>query len=880
MGEVYRARDTKLGRSVAIKVLPDAFAADPDRVPRFEREAKLLASLNHPHIAALYGMEEAPAPGPGQPPPHFLIMELVEGETLCERLERGALPVGEALAIAIQIADALETAHEQGVVHRDLKPANIKITPDDKVKVLDFGLAKAMDSSPAAASPANSPTLSVMATQAGIIMGTAAYMSPEQAKGTATDRRSDVFAFGTVLYELLSGRQPFRGDTAAEIMAAVMIRDADLSALPPGLNPRIADLIKRCLEKTPKNRWQSMGDLRVELETLAVAPYATMQVVAGAPLQPLWRRAIPIVATVVITAVVATLATRWLTQPPPADIVRFGIPSLNFASRFLNLAISPDGRRVAYVTANATNTDSQLMLRTIGDLEARPIAGTVGPVQNPAFSPDGQFVAYYSVADASLKRIPISGGAPMTLVRASVPFTGLSWGDSGLLFGQANGIHRVSANGGEAEVVVATESGQRVAAPQFVDKRGSILFTFTAAGWEKAQVEVQTPDRQRHVLVAGASDARAVATGHLIYAAGASLMAVPFDTSTHQVRGVAIPVVEGVARAGQQTWGAHYSVSGNGSLLYVPGAAVTSSARRRLALVDGSGKAEPLNLPAGPYLHPRVSPDGRRVVVGTDDGKEAAIWVYELSGAGPPRRLTLEGRNLAPIWTRDGRFITFQSDREGDRGLFQQAVDGTAPAERLTKTEPGMEHFPDSWSPDGKVLSLRALSASVSSIWTWSRGADGQPRPQLQGLRSYVTSEFSPNGQWLAYGSNEIEGRNYQVFVQPLPLRGSKYQVSPMTTSSPVWSRDGTRLFMAYTSRIYGVDVQTKPAFTVSQPVVMATPEILGSAASMRHFDVLPDGKRFLVVLPEGATDAGTQTPQINVVLNWFDELKAKAPRP
>ena len=306
----------------------------------------MLASLNHPHIAALYGMEQAP----GQPATHFLIMELVEGETLYDRLQRGPLPVSEALAIMIQMADALESAHEQGVVHRDLKPANVKITPDEKVKVLDFGLAKAMDSSPAASSPANSPTLSVLATQAGIIMGTAAYMSPEQAKGAATDRRSDVFSFGVVLYELLTGRQPFRGDTVAEVMASVMIRQADLTALPDRLNPRIGVVIARCLEKNPKKRWQAMGDLRVELESLAAAPHHMIapasEVIAR---EPLWKRAVPVIAAVVVTAVVATLITRQKAPPPPRDIIRFAVPTQNFDFDFQNVALSPDGTRLVYV---------------------------------------------------------------------------------------------------------------------------------------------------------------------------------------------------------------------------------------------------------------------------------------------------------------------------------------------------------------------------------------------------------------------------------------------------------------------------------------------------------------------------------------------------
>ena len=881
MGEVYRARDTKLGRSVAIKVLPELFAADPDRVPRFEREAKVLASLNHPHIAALYGMEQ----GPGTPPTHFLIMELVEGETLFDRLQRGALPVAEALAIVIQIADALETAHEQGVVHRDLKPANIKITPDDNVKVLDFGLAKAMDSSPAASSPANSPTLSVLATQAGLIMGTAAYMSPEQAKGATTDRRSDVFSFGVVFYELLTGRQPFRGDTAAEVMASVMIREADLTALPSGLNPRIAELIARCLEKNPKKRWQAMGDLRVELETLAAAPHQVAAPVAGALVapKPLWKRAMPVVAAIAVTAVTATLATRWLTPPPSRDVIRFAVPSPNFNQGFQNLALSPDGTRLVYV-ANTGPGLRQLMLRTMGDLEARPIAGTEGQVASPSFSPDGQFVAFYSGVDAALKKIAITGGAAVTLCKITVPFSGPHWGGQGILFGQPNGGLRVSPDGGEPELIIPIENGQRLSSPQFIDDRGSILFSLATGplnvGWEKGQVIVQAPDGTRQVVVSGGSDARYLPTGHLVYASGATLLAVPFDLAARRALSGPIPVVEGISRAGSQLFAAHYAVSASGLLVYMPASGLAATPRRTLALVDMTGKAQPLAVPVNAYSHPRVSPDGMRVAVATEDSKEAAIWIAELSGSGLPRRLTFEGRNVAPIWTRDGQFVTFQSDREGDRGLFQQRADGAGTAERLTKAEPTTQHFPDSWSPDGKTLTFR-VAAEVNSIWTWSREGDRMPRHLLQGNRSYVTSEFSPDGRWLAYGSNELDGLQFNVFVQPFPPTGAKYQMSPTPASTPVWSPDGKRVFSAFNNRIYRADIHTIPALTVGQSVELEMPDILPSAANIRHFDLMPDGKRLLVVLPESAGDSSRQlAPQIYVVVNWLDELKAKVPIP
>ncbi len=415
MGEVYRAKDTKLGRSVAVKVLPDAFLADPDRVPRFEREAKVLAALNHPNIAALYGMEEAEGR-------HFLVMELVEGETLAERLQRGRLEVEDALRIAVHIADALEAAHEQGIVHRDLKPANVKITPDDKVKVLDFGLAKAMETAPAAGNLTTSPTLSMMATQAGLILGTAAYMSPEQAKGFRADHRSDIFSFGAVLYEMLTGRQSFHGDTAPEILASVLVRDPDLAALPPNLNPRLIDLLKRCLEKSPKRRWQAIGDVRAEFEAIAPAP-RTMPAAAEivAPAKPLWRRAIPVVATALVASALTGAAVWRLRSPRPPSITRFSI-ALPEDQRWTNTGrrmvdLSPDGTQIVYV-ANA-----RLYLRTMADLEARPISGTeaLSGVTQPTFSPDGRSIAFYSNAERALKRIPVSGGAAVAICPAENP---------------------------------------------------------------------------------------------------------------------------------------------------------------------------------------------------------------------------------------------------------------------------------------------------------------------------------------------------------------------------------------------------------------------------------------------------------------------------
>src|SRR5437870_2511245 len=479
MGEVYRARDTKLGRSVAIKILPDTLAADPERIARFEREAKMLAALNHPHIAALYGMEESGSR-------HFLVMELVEGETLAERLQRGAMPIEEALKIAHQIVEALEAAHEKGIVHRDLKPANVKVTPDDTVKVLDFGLAKAVTDEPTVGTrqsgrdgATHSPTLSMMATQAGVILGTAAYMSPEQAKGLPADHRSDVFSFGCVLYEMLTGRQPFQGETVPDVMASVLARDPDLNALPPNLNSRLPDLLKRCLDKHPKRRWQAVGDLRAEIEAIAVAPRAVpaAQVIVGSP-RPWWTRVVPVVAGAIVAGAI-TAGVMWTLRPSVSSpvVARFLITfpdGQTLSARARNgVAISNDGTQIAYVANNV------VYVRAMSELAARPITGTdQGTPLNPVFSPDGKSLAFYATADRAIKRIAVSGGAVVTIARTDPPF-GMSWGAGGILFADpgVKGVMRVGANGGKAERVAAVKEGEVVDGPQMLPDGQHVLFT-------------------------------------------------------------------------------------------------------------------------------------------------------------------------------------------------------------------------------------------------------------------------------------------------------------------------------------------------------------------------------------------------------------------
>jgi dipeptidyl aminopeptidase/acylaminoacyl peptidase len=880
MGEVYRARDTKLGRAVAIKVILDEFASDEERVGRFEREAKMLAALNHPRIASLFGMEHVD----GQ---HFLVMELIEGETLGDRLRRGPMQVEEALPIAVQIAEALEAAHEKGVVHRDLKPANVKITPDGQVKVLDFGLAKVMEKEATSGTAANSPTLSMMATQAGLILGTAAYMSPEQAKGFPADHRSDVFSFGTVLFEMLAGRQPFQGDTAPDVLASVLVRDPNLESLPPNLNPRLRDLLRRCLEKAPKKRWQAIGDVRAEIEAIAADPHAGSATAhVGAPARPLWRRAVPIVATTIVAGGLTGFGVWTATRSTPPSVARFTL-TLPEGQQFTNagrqlIAISPDGTQIVYVA------NQRLYLHRISEGAARPISGVQAEagVLHPAFSPDGRFIVYWSAADQTLKRIAVTGGAAVTVCPAERPH-GVRWDRSGIFVGQGSkGILRVSESGGKPELLVSVKAGEVAYGPELVPDGQTVLFTLAtgtdAERWDRAQVVAQSlKTGERHVIVDGGSDARYLPTGHLVYAHGGLLFATPFDPRRLSTSGGGVPIVEGVRRSdGGQTGVAQFSVSNTGSLVYVPGP--LSGLQGDPALIARTGVVEKLKLPSGAYEAPRVSPDGKRIALGIDDVRGANIWIYDLSGASSIRQLTLGGRNRFPVWSADGQRIAFQSDREGDLGIFWQRADGTDTAQRLTRPDRGVSHIPESWSRTEDRFLFGTSTGSSFSLWTFSV-SDRKAEPFSQ-VRSVfpLGAVFSPDGRWVAYSTFEpgdtgpdISSGRTGIFVEPFPSTGAKYRISS-SGLHPLWSPDGKELFYS-TGGLFVVTVTTGRGFEFSRPVSIPRPFSSPGPTVARAYDIMPNGQRFIGIVPSGQGQAGGST-QIQVVLNWFEELKQHVP--
>jgi Tol biopolymer transport system component len=876
MGEVYRATDTRLGRDVAIKVLPAEVAQDEERLTRFEREAKLLASLNHSSIAHVYGFESASLPDGSAA--YFLAMELVPGEDLAERLKRGPVPVDEALAFARQIAEALEEAHAKGIVHRDLKPANVKITPDGKVKVLDFGLAKAFAGDAASGSSGDlsqSPTLAHTGTQAGLILGTAAYMSPEQARGRAVDKRADIWAFGVVLFEMLTARRPFGGETVSELLAAVIKDEPAWEVLPAALPVAAAGVLRRCLIKDPARRLHDIADARLLLEDVGLEPGAPRPTPARAPR---WREAAAWLLA--LAGIGAAAALAWLrpASRPDEALTHFAVTLPSGQSlAFLDmpaLALSPDGRTLAFMVSGAAG-QTMMHLRAFDRPEARPIPGTEGG-SAPFFSPDGLSLGFF--ADRRLKVTSLAGGAARTVADAPNGRGG-AWGTDGtILFVPAydTGLWRVAATGGVPQPVVSpeTDKGERTYRwPELLPGGRAVLFTVGSLDspndYDGARlVAYSLAARERRVVVEGANMARFVAPGTLVYSRAGVLFAVRFDASRLEVVGQATPVLEGVA--GDPSSGAtHFALATDGTLAVVRGSG--SKVDRRLTIIDRRGVATQLPLAARGFRHPRFSPDGTRLAfsvssTATGIGTDADVWVYSLS-SGSLNRLTFDG-SAYPAWTPDGKRLTYM---RGDQAVLTKPADGAGAEELLAA--PGTDALlPGSWSADGRTLALSRV-ASAREILLLSPGNG----PRLFETEASAPA-FSPDGRFIAYQSPAAG--NASVFVRSVAGDG-KWQVSPEFGGYPRWSGDGRELFyigIATPQRpLMAVSVEGGPAFRAGPPRVVV-PDLgryMTSTAPQVDWDAAPDGRRFVFIEPQRAQDEGTR---IDVALHWARHLASARP--
>ncbi|MDA2928116.1 protein kinase, partial [Acidobacteria bacterium AH-259-G07] len=800
----------------------------------------------------------------------FLVLELVEGETLAERIQRGAIPLDNALKVALQIAEALEAAHEKGIIHRDLKPANVKITPEGVVKVLDFGLAKALEDEVVPEDISQSPTISQLATKAGIILGTAAYMSPEQAKGKPVDKRTDIWAFGAVLYEMLTGQQAFSGEDASEILAVVIAKEPDLGQLSSKTPVRMRELIERCLRKDRKMRVPDIADARISIQEYQADPSAYEVDVAATSQLADKRHVVPSWMLGVMTiALLISLVVLWPATSPagPPSLGRFAVtaPGRFRDGHTPNVALSPDGARVVF--AAVRGGIPQLYERPMDRLEATPMPGTEDG-HNPFFSPNGQWVGFF--ADRKLKKVSLLGGRPQVLCEAPSSHGG-TWGpDDTIYFSPSHNsaLSKVSAAGGTPEALTSLDASRGESAhswPQVLPGGRQILFTISKGSVLDASIAVESLETgERRILLEGFY-ARYVPTGHLVYAQGESVLAVQFDVEHLEVTGAPVPVLDGVRFARQGA--AEFAVSEAGLLAYRP--AGTDAGSGELVWVDREGSAQLISEISRSYwASPRLSPDGKRVAIRI--GRESSdIWVYELA-RDTLTRLTFEGSNEFPIWTPDGQRVAFTSRRDGGQGnLFWKRADGTGQAERLT-TSSNLQ-IATAFSPQGEVL-IFAEYDSRSLFDIWMLPLDGEPRSFLHTPFQELKAVVSPDGRWMAYHSNESGQR--EVYVQAYPEPGSKWKISTDGGTNPVWAPDGRELFYRNQKKMMALAIESVGEFRPAKPRLLFEGQY--RASGYRDYDIAPDGQRFLMI-KEGV-QTGETRQEIIVVLNWFEELKRLVP--
>ncbi|HEX5215102.1 MAG TPA: protein kinase [Vicinamibacterales bacterium] len=868
MGEVYRARDTKLNRDVAIKVLPEMFAKDPERLARFTREAQTLAALNHPNIAHIHGIEESAS---GQ----ALVMELVEGTDLSTMIARdGAMPPKDATAIARQIADALEAAHDAGIVHRDLKPANIKVKDDGTVKVLDFGLAKLVGPDGTGAGPLASGASATMTSPAmtamGVILGTASYMSPEQAKGRAVDRRADIWAFGAVWFEMLTGTPPFPGETITDVIAAVVTRDPDWSLLPAPTPPVVRRLLTRCLVKDPKQRLRDIGDVRLMLADGAESGAPPRTARTGGSGATGW-----IAAGVLLAALGA--AIFWPREVTPAanvpiikyDVMPAGKSTLRLDSR-PGVAVSPDGSKIVFVATEDGVT--KLYLRRRDDAEVRALPGTDG-ASDPVFSADGKWLAYAGAAD--LMRMSLDG-TPVSVAKVN-DSRGLIWlNDKEIVFSPeaVSGLFIVPASGGTPRALTSLDpktDDRTHRWPAAVPGGKAVLFTVgklsSPDNYDDARIDaVIVATGERRAVMEGASFVRVLSNGSLLYAKGGTLYAAPFDSERLVTTGAAVPVLQGVA-TDTTTGVAHVSVAGDGTLAYIPGG--SSTADRQIVWSDRKGTISPIALPPGLYNDIRVSPDGARIAVLVGSSGAGDVWIYDTHSTAFTR-LTFDQKNASPVWSGDGRWIYYASIKStGDETTVRRRpVDGSREPESLGVVK--TRGFLDAVDPSGKMAYLTEYALRQTSYVDIGQLplAGGPHTLLIGGQGSQSASSISPDGRWLAYQSDE--GSRFEIYVRDLSGAGGRSPVSTTGGEEPRWSADGREIFYRNDTRFMVAAVTTKPEFRSNPPQVLFEGIYNLRSDTGMTYDVDSKTGRFAMLRPAGQA-AGAAAARVRVVMNWIE---------
>jgi serine/threonine-protein kinase len=853
MGEVYRATDTNLARQVAIKVLPQAVAADAERLNRFDREARTLAALNHPNIAAIYGVEKGETTT-------ALVMELVEGPTLADRIVQGAIHIDEALRIARQIAEALEAAHEQGIVHRDLKPANIKLRRDGTVKVLDFGLAKSTPVAMGASSLSSvSPTITTPAmTEAGVILGTAAYMSPEQAKGQEVDQRCDVWAFACVLYEMLTGRRAFSGTGVTETLAAILERDVDWTRVPAATPSSVLTLLRRALAKDPRRRLHHIADARLELEEAHAAPGHSTSTSRRTPW--LWLAG----AGVALIAVGAgawrlTFGSASGVTIPPARLSIVPEPTLSARAEGV-LAMSPDGRHIVYVSGR----DEMLYVRDIDRFDARALPGTEG-ADSPAFSPDGQWIAFF--ANRKVKKVALAGGATLTLADVDDEARGLGWeSDVSILFNQGRvaGIWRVSASGGSRQQVTKLRGGENAhREPEGLPGGGGIVYGNSSGPGTSEIFAESLATGERHFIDRG-TNPHYLRSGHIVYVQDGSLMVAPFDVGRLEKTGSASVAVTGVRQTAVGT--AQIAFSQSGSMVYVP--AGSGGRRDAVVWVDSSGAEQPTTLTGEAFSMPRLAPDQRRIALAIGagsavQGSQGDLWIFDLERGGRSR-VTGDGLSTFPLWEPSGRRLLLSSGQSGTYQLRMKTLDDSAPDALITSAR--STNYPLSWSPDGRFVATVSIDTNTANdIWVLTLGDPHQWRPFTNRQSREGAPTFSHDSRLIAYASDE-SGRS-EIYVKPFPGPGEAIPVSTDGGSEPLFARSAPTLFYRRGDEVIAVEIATGPPLKVGKTRRVSAKPYNRSNGYWPNYDVTPDGRRLLMV----RGTAQEAPSRVNVVLNWLD---------